>query len=137
VSKNFTTINIVDFEYEIEAGRLRRVVCMVAYVLNENLQHVRTIRTWRGEFGSTPAFDIGSDALFVAYSAWAEMTCFIVLGWPFPTHVFDLHTAYLAASNILLPHNPDEARKREGKGLSDACRAYGIGGWENIAARNQ
>ena len=105
---------------------------MVVYVLNENLQHVRTIRMWRGEFGSTPPFDIGPDALFVAYSAWAELTCFIVLGWPFPVHVFDLHTAYLAASNILLPYNPDEVRKRQRKGLSDACRAYGIEGWENI-----
>ena len=108
------------------------MLCMVAHVLNENLQHVRTIRMWRGEFGSTPPFDIGPDALFVAYSAWAEMTCFKVLGWQFPIHVFDLHTAYLAASNILLPHNPDEVRKRQRKGLSDACRAYGIEGWEHI-----
>jgi DNA polymerase I len=132
VSKNFTEINVVDFEYEIEAGGLPRVLCMVVYALNELLQHVRTIRMWRGEFGSIPPFDIGPDALFVAYSAWAELTCFIVLGWPFPIHVFDLHTAYLAASNILLPYNPDEVRKRQRKGLSDACRAYGIEGWENI-----
>ena len=55
-----------------------------------------------------PPFDIGPDTLFVAYSAWAEMTCFMVLGWQFPGHIFDLHTAYLAASNMLLPHNPDE-----------------------------
>ena len=130
--KNFTTVNVVDFEYEIDDGDLPRVLCMVVYVLNENLQYVRTIRVWRGEFGSTPPFDIGPDALLVAYSAWAELTCFIVLGWPFPIHVFDLHTAYLAASNILLPYNPDEVRKRQRKGLSDACRAYGIEGWENI-----
>ena len=56
----------------------------------------------------------------------------MTLGWKFPKHIFDLHTAYLAASNILLPHNPDEVRKRERKRLSDACRAYGIAGWENI-----
>src|SRR5262245_22399349 len=105
---------------------------MVVYVLNENLQHVRTIRMWRGEFGSTPPFDIGPDALFVAYSAWAELTCFKVLGWSFPIHVFDLHTAYLATSNILLPYAPGEVRKRQRKGLADACRAYGIEGWENI-----
>ena len=84
---------------------------MVVYVLDENLQHVRTIRLWRGEFGTAPPFDIGHP-LFVAYSAWAELTCFMVLGWKFPSHVFDLHTAYLAASNILLPYNPDEMRKR-------------------------
>jgi DNA polymerase-1 len=55
-----------------------------------------------------------------------------VLGWQFPVHIFDQHTAYLAASNILLPHNPDEVRKKPRKRLSDACRAYGIEGWDRI-----
>lgn len=71
---------VIDFEYEIEAGNLPNVLCMVAYVLDEFLRHVRTIRLWRGEFGSTPPFDIGPDSLFVAYSAWAEMVCFLVVG---------------------------------------------------------
>ncbi len=105
---------------------------MVAYVLDGNLRHVGTIRRWRGEFGSTPPFDIGPDALIVGYSLWAEMTCFQVLGWRFPVHVYDLHTAYLATTNILLPYDPDEIRKKPRKRLSDACRAYGIEGWENI-----
>jgi DNA polymerase family A len=56
----------------------------------------------------------------------------MVLGWQFPTHIFDLHTAYLAASNVLLPHNPEETRKKPRKRLLDACRAYGIEGWERI-----
>jgi hypothetical protein len=42
------------------------------------------------------------------------MTCFKVLGWQFPVHIFDLHTAYLAASNVLLPYDPDEVRKKRG-----------------------
>jgi DNA polymerase-1 len=132
VKKCFTTINIVDFEYEIDDGDLPCVLCMVVYVLDSHLRHIRTIRLWRGDFGKTPPFDIGPDALFVAYSAWAELTCFMVLGWTFPAHVYDLHTAYLAASNILLPHEPDETRKRPRKRLSDACRAYGVEGWERI-----
>ena len=41
---------------------------MVAYVLDENLRHVRTIHLWRGEFGSAPPFDIGPNTLVVAYS---------------------------------------------------------------------
>jgi hypothetical protein len=132
VSANFKEIVVADFEYEVRDGDLPNVLCMVAYVLNENLQHVRTIRMWRGEFGTAPPFDIGPDTLFVAYSAWAEMTCFKVLGWKFPVHIFDLHTAYLAASNVLLAYNPDEVRKKPRKRLSDACRAYGIDGWERI-----
>jgi DNA polymerase family A len=132
MNETFANIVVCDFEYEVADGELPNVLCMVAYVLDEKLRHVRTIRLWRGEFGSAPPFDIGDDTLFVAYSAWAEMTCFMVLGWKFPKHIFDQHTAYLAASNILLPHEPDEKRKRERKRLPDACRAYGIEGWERI-----
>jgi DNA polymerase-1 len=132
MTANFEQVVVADFEYEVSDGDLPNVLCMVAYVLDENLRHVRTIKMWRGEFGIAPPFDIGPDTLFVAYSAWAEMTCFKVLGWKFPVHIFDQHTAYLAASNVLLPYNPDEVRKKPRKRLSDACRAYGIDGWERI-----
>jgi DNA polymerase I len=139
MSESFTAVIVCDFEYEVEGGEyglrggdLPRPLCMVAFVLDEKLQHVRTIRTWRGEFGSSPPFSIGSDTLFVAYSAWAEMTCFLTLGWEFPQHIFDQHTAYLAASNVLLPPDPGEIRERPRKRLSDACRAYGVEGWEHI-----
>ena len=129
---NFKTIVVADFEYEVDDGDLPNPLCLVAYVLDENLQPVRTVRVWRDDFGAAAPFDTGPDTLFVAYSAWAEMTCFMVLGWKFPVHIFDQHTAYLAASNVLLPHEPDEVRKRPRKRLSDACRAYGIEGWERI-----
>ena len=132
MSGNFSAVVACDFEYEAAPGELPDVLSMVAHVLDENLQHVRTIRLWRGEFGSAPPFDVGSDTLFVAYSAWAEMTCFKVLGWRFPVHIFDQHTAYLAASNVLLPHNPDGLRKKPRKRLPDACHAYDIEGWERI-----
>jgi hypothetical protein len=132
VSGNFSSIVVCDFEYEVAPGDLPNVLCMVVYVLDENLRHVRTIRLWRGEFGPAPPFETDSESVFVAYSAWAEMTCFKVLGWKFPVHIFDQHTAYLAAGNILRPYNPDEVRKKQRKRLSDACRAYGIEGWERI-----
>jgi DNA polymerase I len=128
----FTAVVVCDFEYEIADGDLPNVLCMVAHVLDSNLQHVRTIRLWRGDFGKEPPFDIGEDALFVAYSAWAELTCFLTLGWRFPKHIFDLHTAYLAKSNILLPYDRNEKRKKTRKRLPDACCAYGIAGWERV-----
>jgi DNA polymerase-1 len=131
---HFEQVVVVDFEYEIEDGGLPDVLCMVAYVLNAYLQLVRVIKLWRGEFGSAPPFDVGPDTLFVAYSAWAEMTCFLQLGWKFPTHILDLHTVYLSVSNRLLPYEPDteKQRKKLRKRLSDACGAYGIEGWEGI-----
>src|ERR1700730_14636231 len=134
MSKNFTQVVVADFEYEVSDGNLPVPLCMVAYVLNENLQHVRTIRAWREELYAwrSPPFDTSSDTLFVAYSAWAEMTCFKVLGWRFPVLIFDQHTAYLASSNLLLPYDPDEKRAKPRKALPDACRTYGVEGWENI-----
>jgi hypothetical protein len=96
VSGNFKAIIICDFEYEVATGDLPDPLCMVAYVLDENCQRVRTVRLWRGEFGHEAPFDTGPDALFVAYSAWAEMTCFKVLSWKFPKYIFDQHTAHLA-----------------------------------------
>ncbi|UGA46130.1 DNA polymerase [Bradyrhizobium quebecense] len=130
--QNFRHVVVVDFEYEVSDGDLPVVLCMVAHVLDQNLGHVRTIRTWRGDFSMTPPFNIGPDTLVVGYSLWAEMTCFLTLGWQFPVHLFDLHTAYLAVSNILLTYNPEEVRKKPRKRLSDACRAYGVEGWEQI-----
>jgi hypothetical protein len=134
VSKYFSQIVVVDFEYEAGDGELPDPLCMVVYVLDENLRHVRTIKMWREELRAAkhPPFDIGPDTLFVAFSAWAEMTCFLVLGWRFPTHIFDQHTAYLAATNILLPYDPGAKRKYRAKGLSAACAAYAINGWERI-----
>src|SRR5262249_12691944 len=121
-------------DYNLRAGALPMPLCMVAYVLDEHLRHVRTVRMWREELLASPRppFDVGDDAVFVAYAAWAELTCFKMLGWPFPRHVLDLHTAYLAGKNILPPYDPDERRSRPRKDLASACKAYGIAGWENI-----
>lgn len=138
MSGNFRQIIVCDFEYECAPGDLPDVLCMVAFVLDGNLQHVRIIRLWRGEFGPASPFSTGPDSLFVAYSAQAELTCFKVLGWTFPVHVFDQHTAYLAASNVLLPYEPDKEKRAErkrllgGKGLEAACNAYGLRGWVGI-----
>ena len=127
--KNFV---VADFEYEVGDGELPDVLCMSAIVLDEKLEHPRPLKQWRGEFGAEPPFPIDDDTLFIAYTAWAEMTCFKVLGWKFPVHIFDQHTAYLAASNILLPYNPNEPRVKPRKRLEDACTAYGLHGWVGI-----
>ena len=83
--ENFGRIAVVDFEYEVADGELPNALCMVAHVLDEHLEHVRTIKLWRGEFGATPPFDIGPDTLFVAYSAWAEMTVLQGIGLAIPS----------------------------------------------------
>jgi hypothetical protein len=119
VTENFSTVVVCDTEYEttggefnLRPGDLPVPLCLVAYILDENLNHVRTIKMWREALLSCThlPFDTGPNVLFVAYAAQAELTIFKRLGLPFPTHVYDLHTAYLASSNILLPYNPDEKR---------------------------
>jgi DNA polymerase-1 len=135
MSDTFRQVIVADFEYEARDGELPNVLCMVAYVLDEYLQPVRTVRLWRGDFGTAPPFDTGPNTLFCAYSAWAEMTCFMTLGWKFPEHVFDLHTAYLATSNVLRSCTEEEHEKPR-KRLPDACRTYGIEGWERIDKGN-
>ena len=132
MSRHFTKIAVIDTEYEIDDGGLPNLLCMVVYWLDANLRLVKVVRYWRGEFPTKSPFDDG--VLVVAFSGWAELTCFMQPSpnWEFPRHIFDLHTAYLATSNILLPHDPDNKRKRERCNLAAACRAFGIAGWENI-----
>jgi hypothetical protein len=72
-SRNFRSFAVIDFEYEIGDGGLPLALCLVAYIFDENFRHIRTVRMWRGEFGATPPFDIGPDALIIGYSLWAEM----------------------------------------------------------------
>jgi hypothetical protein len=140
MSEHFSQHVVFDLEYETSSNGILfpipRPLCMVAYLLDENLRHVRTIRMWREQLltAKLPPFDIGPHTLFVAYSAWAEMTCFQALQWPFPKHIFDLQTAYLAISNTLPPWDVarDDSYKKPGKGLADAARAFNISGWQNI-----
>ena len=136
----FKTVVVLDFEYETEVGDygLRpgdppRPLCMVAHILDHSLELTRIVRLWRDEFGARPPFDTGPETLVVAYAAWAELQCFLERGWPFPEHVLDLHIAYLAATNILPPRDVDKRKvKPPRKRLPDACRAYGLEGWDAI-----
>ncbi len=92
---------VADFEYGSESGARPVVRCLVARELNSN----KLVRIFEGEFGPTPPFPIGDDALFVAYNAVAELSCFLVLGWPFPKHVLDLFAEFLRLTNKI--HLPD------------------------------
>jgi hypothetical protein len=68
VSEHFTQTIVADFEYEIEDGGLPNPLCMVAYVLDEHLRHVRTIRVWREEL---PTADVPRTLFWSNYSAKA------------------------------------------------------------------
>jgi DNA polymerase-1 len=103
----FRHIVVADFEFEFgghasfedasRSGERPRPLCMVA----RELRSGQTWRLWRGEFGSTPPFPIGRDALFVAYYASAELGCFRALGWPMPANILDLFAEFRDRTNGL------------------------------------
>jgi DNA polymerase I len=95
----------VDFDFEFgghatledasRSGERPRPVCMVA----KDLRSGRTWELFRGEFGPQPPFPTGPDSVLIAYYASAELSCFRVLGWRFPTFVLDLFTEFRALTN--------------------------------------
>jgi hypothetical protein len=104
----------VDFEFGAGRGERPVPVCLVALELRTG----RIIRKWLDEFGATPPYDIGPDALFVAYYASAELGCHLALGWPMPAHVLDLCAEFKnQSSGIALP---------SGKGLLGALIHFGL-----------
>jgi DNA polymerase I len=93
----------IDFEYVAGPGCVPDVVCMCARDLVSN----QLIRLWKDELKlkPDPPFDVGADALFVAYTASAEMGCFLQLDWSMPANVLDLYTEFRSETNGLsLPH---------------------------------
>ena len=85
----------VDFEFGSEAGERPDPVCLVAWELKSR----RKIRLWRDQFGAAPPYPTGSDVLFVAYYASAEISCHLSLGWPVPQRVLDLFTEFRNHTN--------------------------------------
>ena len=93
----FREIWAVDFEFVANTGDRPDPVCMVA----RELRTGRMIRLWRDDLRKLrrAPFDTGSDALFVAYFAPAELGCFEALGWPHPVRILDLFCEFRAETN--------------------------------------
>jgi hypothetical protein len=114
----YRPIIVADFEFEFGGhdGNPPRPVCMVAKDINTGQEW----RVWRGDFGPSPPFPTGSDSLFVAYYASAELGCFRALNWPQPTNVLDLLTEFRARTN--------GTDWLEGRSLLSALQYFGVDG---------
>ena len=97
MSLPYKYVILTDFEFEFggHEGNPPRPVSMVA----KELRTGQEWRLWRGDFGPSPPFPVGPDALFVAFYASAELGCFRALGWPMPVNVLDLFTEFRARTN--------------------------------------
>ncbi len=108
-----------DFEFTAKAGE--RVIpinfCGIEYFTG------RKILLWGDELREQDRapFNTGSDSLFVCFTATAEMSAFLALGWPMPTNILDLYTEERTINN----------GRFKGKGvfsLLETCRRYGVEG---------
>lgn len=61
----FREVWVVDTEYLAPPGSQPEPVCVVA----EEVRTGRTLSLWQDQFGSSPPYGIGEDALVVAYAA--------------------------------------------------------------------
>jgi DNA polymerase I len=83
----------------------------------------RHIRMWREELLALhrAPFDVGPEALFVAFYASAEIGCFLELGWDLPVNTLDLFAEHRCATNGRpLPMGL-------GNGLLDVLTLHGLG----------
>ena len=122
----YREIWLVDFEFRQPDGGLPEPHCMVALEFHTG----RIIRLWNDELcsmSSTP-FSTGSDVLFVAYLASAELNCFRALGWSIPQRILDLCVEFKNYTNgRQLPH---------GRGLLGALLYFGLPGIEAVEKEN-
>ena len=93
----FREVVAVDFEFIATAGNRPVPICFVAHELRSG----RRFRVWRDRFEPAPPYATGTDVLFVAYYASAELGCYRVLGWRMPERILDLFTEFRARTNGL------------------------------------
>jgi hypothetical protein len=109
---------LVDAEFTPRPGECVQPICTVA----RELRTRRTIRWWEDDLRRFrhPPHDIGTDALFVAYAANAELGCYLQLGWSLPEYVLDLFVEFRQCTNgLFLP---------AGDGLLGALEYFGHSG---------
>ena len=116
----FREVWAVDFEFAAGAGERPDPVCLVAWELRSG----RKLRLWRSEFGPSPPYSTGPEALFIAYYASAEIGCHLALGWPKPARILDLFTEFRCRTNGLTTP--------AGAGLLGALAYYGFDGMATV-----
>ncbi|MEO9935656.1 DNA polymerase [Rhodopirellula bahusiensis] len=97
----FASVWLIDFEFSQPPGERPSVVCLVAREFHSK----RLFRIGMKELRELdqPPFDVGREALLVAYFSSAEWNCFLALGWPLPECVLDLWCEFRCSLNGTRP----------------------------------
>ena len=131
--RRFDSVWHVDFEFRQDANHRPVPVCMFALE-----QHTGTeISLWRDQLLALrrAPFGTGPRDLMVAFAANAELSCFLVLGWPFPHNVLDPYVENIAVINgrtdIWPPIDPVTGKPQKAArrpGLLAALSLHGLPG---------
>jgi DNA polymerase-1 len=113
----FVEIWAIDTEYIAPDGERPVPVCLVGVEIISG----RRIKLWADDLVGPPPFRTDRGALFVCFSAAAEMGVFKALGWQYPECVLDL---YVEARHIFNGRLIPGGRYN----LLNVCAAYGIPG---------
>lgn len=116
----YGSIQSVDFEYISEREGDPTPVCMVSHDLISG----KIIRLWLHQDGgaeTTPSCPISVDynTLYLTFSAGAEISCHIALGWPIPKWVVDT----MAEFRVLTNGMPGVGKPN----ILTACKVFGVG----------
>jgi hypothetical protein len=88
---SFPEVWAVDFEFTASDGERPIPLCVVA----RELRTGRLARVWLDDAPpADPPYNVGPDALFIAYYASAELGCHLALNWPMPARILDLFAEF-------------------------------------------
>jgi DNA polymerase I len=125
---SFREVWVVDFEFNHPDGESlpTAVYCMVAWELHSG----RKVSLWQDQLKElkAPPYSLGRDSLFVSYSAHAELSCHLALGWALPERILDLYFEFVRVINVTPREKPS---KKKGEGRASLLRAltyYGLDG---------
>jgi DNA polymerase-1 len=96
---DFREVVLLDTEFVARDGDRVLPVCLVARELRSGRRH-EVFFDRKGATYENP-LPLGNDVLYVAYSAQAEWSVFLALGWQLPEHVLDLYVEFRCATNGL------------------------------------
>ncbi len=96
---DFSEVVQLDTEFVARDGDLVLPVCVVARELRSGRRHEVFFDRKGGPYENP--LPQGDEVLYVAYSAQAEWSVFLALGWQLPVHVLDLFVEFRCASNGL------------------------------------
>ena len=116
IPAGFNSCWFVDFEYRQLPGEPPLPICLVAHELGSGTR----IELFGDDLTSRrcPPYPVDASALFVAYSATAELSCHLALGWPLPARILDLYAEFRCLTCGLYLHL--------GSGMVGASHYYGL-----------